>query len=132
MIFMRNMEMSQNQESVKNRDVIASATKTVERSVILSISCCTTSLSQTILDPITSRRIFDLARDQQDELDQPDTDEDQDVIENDFTRPRTRDLEQVDEDDEEEDFQGFPDDEERELVRYLLCPNVFQPDFRHP
>jgi len=126
------MEMSQNQESVKNRDVIASATKTVERSVILSISCCTTSLSQTILDPITSRRIFDLARDQQDELDQPDTDEDQDVIENDFTRPRTRDLEQVDEDDEEEDFQGFPDDEERELVRYLLCPNVFQPDFRHP
>ena len=129
---MRNMEMSQNQESVKNRDVIASATKTVERSVILSISCCTTSLSQTILDPITSRRIFDLARDQQDELDQPDTDEDQDVIENDFTRPRTRDLEQVDEDDEEEDFQGFPDDEERELVRYLLCPNVFQPDFRHP
>jgi len=129
---MRNMEMSQNQESVKNRDVIASATKTVERSVILSISCCTTSLSQTILDPITSRRIFYLARDQQDELDQPDTDEDQDVIENDFTRPRTRDLEQVDEDDEEEDFQGFPDDEERELVRYLLCPNVFQPDFRHP
>lgn len=84
------------------------------------------------MDPITSRRIFDLARDQQDELDQPDTDEDQDVIENDFTRPRTRDLEQVDEDDEEEDFQGFPDDEERELVRYLLCPNVFQPDFRHP
>jgi len=75
---------------------------------------------QTILDPTTSRRIFELARDQQDELDRPDQDEDEDVIEDDFTRPRTRDLELVDEDEDDgadEDFRGFSGDEERELVR---------------
>ena len=78
-----------------------------------------THLVQTILDPKTSRRIFELARDQQDELGPPDAeDDDEDVIENDFTRPRTRDLELVDEEDEEEEkFLGFSGDEERELVR---------------
>jgi essential nuclear protein 1 len=78
-------------------------------------------ISQTILDPKTSRRIFELARDQQDELDPPEAEEDEDTIEDDFTRPRTRDLEQLDDDDddegEEEQFQG---DEEREFVRRLL------------
>ena len=82
------------------------------------------SVSQTILDPKTSRRIFELARDQQDELDPPDADEDEEVIEDDFTRPRTRDLEQLDDDDddegEDEQFQGFSGDEEREFVRRLL------------
>ncbi|KAN0124284.1 Bystin domain containing protein [Russula decolorans] len=72
--------------------------------------------AETILDPKTSRRIFELARDQQDELDPPEAEEDEEVIENDFTRPRTRDLEQLDDDDddegEEEHFQG---DEEREF-----------------
>lgn len=74
---------------------------------------------QTILDSKASRRIFELARDQQDELDRQDPEEDEDVIEGDFTRPRTRDLELVDEDDEdeEEQFGGFSGDEERELVR---------------
>jgi hypothetical protein len=80
-------------------------------------------ISQTILDPKTSRRIFELARDQQDELDPP-AEEDEDVIENDFTRPRTRDLEQLDDDDDDEgeegQFQGFSGDEEREFVRRLL------------
>ena len=71
---------------------------------------------QAILDPKTSERIFELARDQQDELDRPDADED--VIEDDFTRPRTHDLEEDDEEDEEEEFQGFSGDEERELVRH--------------
>jgi hypothetical protein len=72
------------------------------------------------LDPKTSRRIFDLARDQQDELGRPDAEEDEVVIEDDFTRPRNRDLELVDEEDEEEEeeqFLGFTGDEERELVR---------------
>ena len=82
------------------------------------------SISQTILDPKTSRRIFELARDQQDELDPPDAEEDEEVIEDDFTRPRTRDLEQLDDDDddegEDEQFQGFSGDEEREFVRRLL------------
>jgi len=74
---------------------------------------------QTILDSKSSRRIFELARDQQDELDRQAPDEDEDVIEDDFTRPRTRDLELVDEEDEdeEEQFGGFSGDEERELVR---------------
>jgi hypothetical protein len=44
------------------------------------------------------------------------------VIEDDFTRPRTRDLEQLDDDDDDEGeedhhFQGFSGDEEREFVR---------------
>ncbi len=42
------------------------------------------------------------------------------MIEDNFTRPRTRDLELVDDDDDdgaEEDFRGFSGDEERELVR---------------
>lgn len=51
-------------------------------------------------------------------------DEDEDVIEGDFTRPRTRDLELADEEDEEEEqFLSFSGDEERELV----CP--FDPFF---
>jgi essential nuclear protein 1 len=86
-------------------------------------------ISQTILDPKTSKRIFELARDQQDELDPPEAEEDEDVIEDDFTRPRTRDLEQLDDDDddegEEEQFQGFSGDEEREFVRRLLCYTFF-------
>jgi hypothetical protein len=88
-------------------------------------------ISQTILDPKTSRRIFELARDQQDELDPPEDEEDEEVIEDDFTRPRTRDLEQLvddDDDDEGEDerFQGLSGEEEREFVRRLLgCINFF-------
>ena len=74
--------------------------------------------SQTILDSKASRRIFELARDQQDELGRQDPEEDEDVIEDDFTRPRTHDLELVDEEDDDEDqFDGFSSDEERELVR---------------
>ncbi|KAI0276125.1 Bystin-domain-containing protein [Russula aff. rugulosa BPL654] len=74
---------------------------------------------ETILDPKTSRRIFELARDQQDELDPPEAEEDEDIIEDDFTRPRTRDLEQLDDDDDDEgeegQFQGLSGDEEREF-----------------
>ncbi|KAI0288277.1 Bystin-domain-containing protein [Russula brevipes] len=71
--------------------------------------------AETVFDPETSRRIFELAREQQDELDLPDADADDDVIEDDFTRPRTH-LERIDEDEDEEDeFQGFSDDE-RELI----------------
>ena len=70
---------------------------------------------QAILDPKSSQRIFELARDQQYELDHPDPDED--IIEDSFTRPRGRDLEEADEDDDEKEYQGFSGDEERELVR---------------
>ena len=79
---------------------------------------------QAILDPKSSKRIFELARDQQDELDHPDPDED--VIEDSFTRPRDHDLEDADEDDEEEDYHGFSGDEERELVRTPSLPDFDQ------
>ncbi|KAI0260531.1 Bystin-domain-containing protein [Gloeopeniophorella convolvens] len=74
--------------------------------------------SEAILDPKTSRRIFELARDQQDELgDAADADDDDDVLEDEYTRPRARDPEQDDEDDEDdEEAHGFSgSDEEREL-----------------
>jgi len=82
---------------------------------------------QTILDSKASRRIFELARDQQEELDRQDPEEDEDVIEDDFTRPRTHDLERVDEEDdyEEEQFEGFSGDEERELVRAFAWTELF-------
>jgi hypothetical protein len=57
------------------------------------------------------------------------------VIEDDFTRPRTHDLEQqLDDDDdegEEDHFQGFSGDEEREFVRRWFGYGLFfwWPDF---
>ncbi|KAI0313258.1 cell adhesion protein byn-1 [Amylostereum chailletii] len=61
---------------------------------------------ETILDPKTSKRIFELAKVQQDELEEPDED---DTIEDEFTRPRTRDLEEVDEEEAVEEYDGFLD-----------------------
>ena len=93
-----------------------------------SLSAYSYPYFQTILDSKASRRIFELARDQQDELDGQDPDEeDEDVIEDDFTRPRTHDLELVEDDDEDEDeqFEGFSGDEERELVRAFTWLNSF-------
>lgn len=57
-----------------------------------------------ILDPKTSKRIFELARDQQDEIDMPDDQESDDEETGNvthLTRPRNA---QLDEDDEEEDM----------------------------
>ena len=73
-----------------------------------------------ILDPKTSKRIFQLARDQQDELEVPD---DEDVNENEFTRPRAGDPESSDEEEADEEYEGFLDldQEEHELV----CPMCF-------
>lgn len=79
---------------------------------------------QAILDPKSSKRIFELARDQQDELDLPDPDDD--VIEDSFTRPRNHDLEDADEDDDEQDYHDFSGDEERELVRTPSLPDFGQ------
>lgn len=75
---------------------------------------------QVILDPKTSKRIFELARDQQEELqEQPDDD---DTFEDEFTRPRMNDLEDEDEDEVTEEYEGFLDldHEEHELVRLPL------------
>ncbi len=115
----QSTETSRNQEGAKNRGTANTTTKTAERSVLVSLRRLIAHLSppyQAILDPKSSKRIFELARDQQDELDHPDPDED--VIEDNFTRPRNHDLEEADEDDDEqEEYQGFSGDEERELVR---------------
>ncbi|KAI0052588.1 Bystin-domain-containing protein [Auriscalpium vulgare] len=66
---------------------------------------------EAVLDPKTSKRIFDLARDQQEELGGPD---EEDVIEDEFTRPRTRDLEHQEDDEDDDEFQGFLDLDEQE------------------
>jgi hypothetical protein len=114
---MPSTETYQNPASARNPDMGKRMTKMAEKYVVFPVPApfhhSPLSQFQAILDPKTSERIFELARDQQDELDRPDADED--VIEDDFTRPRTRDLE---EEDEEEEFQGFSGDEERELVRH--------------
>jgi hypothetical protein len=122
------MEISHSRASAKNHGVLPTSTAKIprrcakfcsSRQLRFVLTTRTASHLQTVLDPKTSRRIFELARDQQDELDLPDADADDDVIEDDFTRPRTH-LERIDEDeDEEEEFQGFSDDE-RELVRRRL------------
>jgi hypothetical protein len=123
---MKSTETSLNPEGEQRRGGPTStmrmaARRSLSRPVPIDRIAYSHPISQTILDPKTSRRIFELARDQQDELDPPEAEEDEEVIENDFTRPRTRDLEQLDDDDddegEEEHFQG---DEEREFVRRLL------------
>ncbi|TFK29267.1 cell adhesion protein byn-1 [Coprinopsis marcescibilis] len=69
--------------------------------------------AEAILDPKTSRRIFELAKDQQDELDFP---EDQEDEENESTerstvlsRHRTRDNDEDEEDEEDMDYDGTQD-----------------------
>lgn len=110
-------------KKTRSADEDGSREVALSRLVIRPSTAVLTSILQTILDPKTSRRIFELARDQQDELNPPDAEEeDEDVIEDDFTRPRTRDLEQLDDDEdddegEEEQFHGLSGDEEREFVR---------------
>jgi hypothetical protein len=112
----QSMETSRSQESVQNRGTVNTTTGMATRSAhfLARILSPTYHRYQAILDPKSSKRVFELARDQQDELDHPDPDED--VIEDTFTRPRGHNLEEADEDDDEEEYQGFSGDEERELV----------------
>lgn len=126
------METSRNREGAKNLGMISS--KMAKKGARYLVFFCRWTVSvltryphfQTILDSKASRRIFELARDQQDELGRQDPEEDEDVIEDDFTRPRTHDLELVDEEDDDEDqFDGFSGDEERELVRAFTWLNFF-------
>ncbi|TFY80521.1 hypothetical protein EWM64_g3492 [Hericium alpestre] len=67
-----------------------------------------------ILDPKTSKRIFELAKSQQEELEEPD---EEDVVDDDFTRPRLQDLEEAEEEEDVENYHGFIDldEEEHEL-----------------
>ncbi|TFY50804.1 hypothetical protein EVG20_g11320 [Dentipellis fragilis] len=65
---------------------------------------------EVILDPKTSKKIFELAKSQQEELAEPDEEE---VLDDDFTRPRLRDLEEADDEDGDE-YPGFIDIDEEE------------------
>ena len=70
------------------------------------------TLLQVILDPKTSRKIFELAKDQQEELDDfEDEEEEEDEGDNkNFIVPRTQTA-----DDDDEDDLGDSDDEEYEV-----------------
>lgn len=73
-----------------------------------------------ILDPKTSRKIFELARDQQDELEEVEDDDEEEAQENaKFTLPRTQKAEDEDDDDLEE-----YGDEEYEEVEEIVRPPV--------
>ncbi len=83
----------------------------------ISFLCCQalTNRHQAILDPKTSRKIFELARDQQDELEMPD---DQDLSGEEepdpsFTQPRSH---FVDEDEEEDELDDNDQEVEEEFV----------------
>jgi hypothetical protein len=68
-----------------------------------------------VLDPKTSKRIFDLAKVQQDELELPDDDEESPQSPQKFSRPRL----QIEDDDDDEDLSvgEEPGDVEAEFVR---------------
>lgn len=64
-----------------------------------------------VLDPKTSQRIFELAKDQQDELEMPEDDEEEATEASSFSRPRMPVL-QADEDDDDELYDDIQDAEE--------------------
>ncbi|KZV71408.1 Bystin-domain-containing protein [Peniophora sp. CONT] len=66
--------------------------------------------SDAILDPKTSKRIFDLAKDQQDELEEADDEE----ILSDSSFSRARDLEEIDDEEAAEEYTGFLDVDQEE------------------
>lgn len=68
---------------------------------------------QAILDPKTSRRIFELARDQQEELDEKDLDDEDEDTQLDLSAPRGPSL---DDDDDDLDLDRYEDVEEIEEI----------------
>jgi ribosomal protein S12 methylthiotransferase accessory factor YcaO len=74
-----------------------------------------------VLDPKTSRRIFELARDQQHEL-QEEEEEDADEADDQLLRPRTRDN--LDDDDESDNDSGVDVDQDEEEI-FVRCPQYF-------
>lgn len=61
--------------------------------------CCALKV---VLDPKTSQRIFELAKDQQDELEMPEDDEEEATEVSSFSRPRMPVLQGDDDDDDDE------------------------------
>ncbi|THH33809.1 hypothetical protein EUX98_g468 [Antrodiella citrinella] len=70
----------------------------------------------TILDPKTSRKIFELARDQQEELEDSEGDDDTLEEQTAFTRPRVSQAINDDDDDDLGDYQEDDDEEEIEEI----------------
>lgn len=85
------------------------------------------TLFQVILDPKTSKRIFELARDQQEELglvdagDEDDTDSE--AAPSAFQRPRM-DVDEEEEEEEDEDLQGYDEDVEEVFVSNIKAFTV--------
>ncbi|KAH9918148.1 uncharacterized protein B0H18DRAFT_1123189 [Fomitopsis serialis] len=71
-----------------------------------------------ILDPKTSRKIFELAKDQQEEVGtwEDDEDEEAEAERPSFTTPRTQDVDE----DEEDDLDRYEQDEYEEEVEEIL------------
>ena len=77
-----------------------------------------------MLDPKTSRRIFELARDQQHELQEED-EEDPDEADDQLLQPRTRDT--FGDDDESDNDSGIDVDQDEEEIFVRLSP-IFHGD----
>jgi essential nuclear protein 1 len=75
------------------------------------------------LDSKTSTRIFELARDQQEELEEPEDDDEEDDAQPAFNAPRMN-LGEDDDDEEMDDDNEFELDAEEELVRAILLCSV--------
>ena len=107
-----------NLASERSRDETRIWTRTYPRSSHFVMYIADTILInyQVILDPKTSRKIFELARDQQDELEMPD---DEEVVENDDDE-RMQNLSRLrnkKEFDEEDEYEGEDLEIEEEFVR---------------
>jgi essential nuclear protein 1 len=81
------------------------------------------TFKQAILDPKTSKKIFELAQDQQEELEESDSDEEDDLHTSDKNAIRTTQI--IDDDDDDEGMRDFGDedvdvDAELELVSTFL------------
>lgn len=71
------------------------------------------------MDPKTSRKIFELAKDQQDELDEVEDEEEEEDTRASFTKPRDRILQDEDDDDWSE-YDEDAEEEVEEIVRTSL------------
>jgi essential nuclear protein 1 len=75
------------------------------------------SFHKVILDPKTSQRIFELAKEQQDELEVPDDlDDVDDERKTALSQPRTHQMDIYDDDDDEQDFEGAEEVEDVEEI----------------
>ena len=79
-------------------------------------------ISKVVLDPKTSKRIFELAKIQQHEMEVPDDDEDISQSPGDLSRPRL--YPEDEEEDEDSSIGEEPGDVEEEFVRLVPLPEL--------